>query len=193
MKAKLFLVLVFALALVVSGCTQATPPAPETPPPPAETEYAPEPPPEYEEVEDDHLIDYMPESNAFSSLDWAGVYRGVIPSAAGMGILVQLELDYTPDEGSFVLRAQYLVDERDVDEISASWDLEEWGDDVATFEGSLSWPEFGNRNVIELGGAQERSWPPFYHVGEGFLRQLDLSGGTITGELAESYILTKIG
>ena len=192
MKTKLILALILALALVVSGCTQTTPPAPETPPPPAEAEHAPEPSPEYEEVEDDHLIDYMPESNAFLSLDWAGVYRGVIPSAAGMGILVQLELDYTPDEGSFVLRAQYLTDEGDVDEIAAAWDLEEWGEDVATFEGPLSWPEFGNRNVIELGGATERGWPPFYHVGEGHLRQLDLSGGTITGELAESYVLTKV-
>ena len=190
MKAKLILVLILALALVVSGCAQTAPPAQETPPPPAEAEYEPEP--EYEEVEDEHLIDYMPGSNAFSSLDWAGIYRGVIPSAAGMGILVQLELDYTPDEGSFVLRAQYLTDDGDVDDIAAAWDLEEWGDEVATFEGSLSWPEFGNRNVIELGGAAERGWPPFYHVGESFLRQLDLSGGTITGELAESYILTKV-
>ena len=191
MKAKLILVLILALALVVSGCAQTTtPPAQATPPPPVEAEYEPEP--EYEEVEDDHLIDYMPESNAFLSLDWAGTYRGVIPSASGMGILVQLELDYTPYEGSFVLRAQYLTNDGDVDDISAAWDLEEWGDEVATFEGLLSWPEFGNRNVIELGGAEERSWPPFYHVGEGHLRQLDLSGGTITGELAESYILAKV-
>ena len=190
MKAKLILALILALALVVSGCAPtATPPAQGTPPPPAEAEYEPEP--EGEEVEE-YLIDYMPESNAFLSLDWAGVYRGVIPSAAGMGIMVQIELAYTPDEGAFVIRFQYLADDGDVDSISAAWDLEEWGDEVITFEGPLSWPEFGNRNVIELGGAQEHSWPPFYHVGEGHLRQLDMSGEAITGEHAEDYVLTKI-
>jgi len=111
--------------------------------------------------------------NPRNSLDWWGVYEGVIPSASGMGIEVRLTInrDYT-----FELRYEYIG--RDYSAVAS---------------GTFRWDDAGR--VITLDG--QRGFPPFYQVGEGFLRQLDIAGNPIYGSWGfpsdeERYILRMV-
>lgn len=105
--------------------------------------------------------------NSRNSLDWAGTYRGVLPCASCEGIETAMTLN--PD-GTYVSSARYL------------------GEDGQAFTGggAFEWDEDGNR--IRLSGEE----PLWFRVGENSLTQLRLDGSTITGVLAEYYVLTKI-
>lgn len=105
--------------------------------------------------------------NSRNSLDWAGTYRGVLPCASCEGIETAMTLN--PD-GTYVSSARYL------------------GEDGQAFTGggAFEWDEDGNR--IRLSGEE----PLWFRVGENRLTQLRLDGSTITGVLAEYYVLTKI-
>ena len=156
MKSKLVLIVIFLLALTIIGCT-ANPSAPQQAPP--------------------------EEANARNNLDWAGVYQGIVPSAAGMGIKVQLVLQA---DGSYQLTYEYLTDGAQLPEVG-SFDWNRLGANIFEESGNFEWDDTGN--VIKLDVA---NWPPYYRVGEGMLTQLDMSGNLITGELADNYILTKV-
>jgi len=106
--------------------------------------------------------------NSRSKLDWDGVYTGIIPSASGSGIQVRIVLN---KDNSFVMQYYYI--DRDGADFTQS--------------GTFSWNEDGS--VITL---DTESIPPYYQVGENFLRQLDLQGNIITGNLAENYVLGKV-
>ena len=177
MKSKLFTIVVLILAIAISGCAAAdtTPAAPPEPPAPQQT-----PPPEPVQPEEDE--DLNPHHNARNSLDWAGVYQGIVPSASGMGIQVQLVLQ---QDETFLLRYEYLTGEEPIPEIGSFG----WGkqDVDALASGSFEWDEAGN--VVRL---DVENWPPYFQVGEGRLTQLDMSGNLITGDLAENYVLTKV-
>jgi uncharacterized lipoprotein NlpE involved in copper resistance len=105
--------------------------------------------------------------NSRNSLDWDGVYSGIIPSASGSGIQVRivLNLNYT-----FELRYFY-IDRSESDMI---------------INGTFNWNDAGSIITLNTDRA-----PPHYQVGENFLRQLDLQGRVISGSLAENYILRK--
>ena len=176
MKAKLFLVIILALAVAIGGCSPAaTSPTPQ-PQPPAPAQPAP---PESAADNGEFEGTYH---NSRNSLDWAGVYQGIVPSAAGMGIKVQLII--YPDE-FFQLTYEYLKDGDPIPEIGNFG----WGKENADADesGTFTWDETGN--VIRLDVA---NWPPYFRVGEGMLTQLDMSGNLITGDLADNYILTKV-
>jgi heat shock protein HslJ/uncharacterized lipoprotein NlpE involved in copper resistance len=110
-----------------------------------------------------------PDSSA-TSLDWGGVYRGVVPCADCEGIETTITL---ATDGSYRLEARYL------------------GKSDGAFEqqGFFTWNPEGN--VIALEGLTNR--PILYLVGENHLVQLDLEGRRITGPLADRYRLAKIG
>ena len=110
-----------------------------------------------------------PDSSA-TSLDWEGVYRGVVPCADCEGIETTITL---AKDGSFRLEARYL------------------GKNYGSFEeqGFFTWNPEGN--VIVLEGLANR--PVQYLVGENHLLQLDMAGKRITGPLADYYRLAKIG
>ena len=108
--------------------------------------------------------------NSRNSLDWAGIYTGVIPSAGGEGINVRITL--TTDE-TYTVEYQYIGK----------------SDDVYTSIGTFSWKPDGN--TIILASEQEDGFPPYYKLGENTLTHLDLEGNIITGELADNYVLTK--
>jgi len=120
--------------------------------------------------------------NSRNSLDWGGVYQGIIPSASGMGIAVQLILHY--DE-TYLLTYEYLIDSAEIPEIGNFG----WGkENPETYEsGSFEWDEDGSIIRLDI-----TNMPPYFHVGEGRLTQLDMSGEFITGNLSDSYILTKV-
>lgn len=106
--------------------------------------------------------------NSANSLDWAGVYQGVVPCADCEGIRTSLTLKM---DNSYQLSSTYL------------------GKDAAPFEqqGHFEWDATGS--VIRL--LDQHDGPAFYKVGENQLIQLDMQGQQITGELAEHYQLKK--
>ena len=105
--------------------------------------------------------------NARTSLNWAGLYTGLIPAADGPGIEVQLRLN---DNETYTMSYQYV----------------DRGDAVFDASGTFRWMEDGNR--IELDTAD---FPNYYHIAEERVIQLDMEGRPITGLLAENYILVK--
>ncbi len=104
--------------------------------------------------------------NAKNSLDYKGTYTGRIPSASGEGILVSVTLA----DSTYVKKMEY-VNKKD-----------------ANFEekGTYTWNAAGN--TVTLQGSEA---PNQYFVGENTLSQLDMDGNTITGDLADMYILKK--
>ena len=104
---------------------------------------------------------------AKNSLDWAGVYKGLIPAADVSGINVE-----------FTLNADltYRVIYRYLDS----------GNDAYVYIGYFNWDRTGN--IITL---NSREIPPFYRVEKDALIQLDIYGKSITGALAEKYVLRK--
>jgi uncharacterized lipoprotein NlpE involved in copper resistance len=105
--------------------------------------------------------------NSRNSLDWKGVYTGVISCANCEGISVQITLDDNTYQASYL----YL------------------GKKDATpeqFSGKFSWDEAGSVVILET-----TDIPPYYKVGENRLIQLDMEGNPITGEHADMYVLAK--
>jgi heat shock protein HslJ len=100
-----------------------------------------------------------------TALDWAGVYRGVIPCADCQGIETVVVLR---SDGTFTTLARYLGK----------------GDEVFSKDGHFTWNAEGN-TVALAGGAS-------YRVGENHLTRLALDGSRITGAHADRYVLTKI-
>ena len=105
--------------------------------------------------------------NSRDSLDWAGVYSGIIPAADCPGIKVRIVLN---SDNSFELSYRY-IDREDSDSAA---------------KGKFSWDEAGS--VVILG---VKHFLPYYKVVENALIQLDLEGNVTTGFLAEYYVLKK--
>ncbi len=105
--------------------------------------------------------------NSRNSLDWAGVYEGVLPCADCPGIQTRLALQ---QDGRFELSMRYM--DRQVAPL------------VST--GSFSWNADGN--TITLDGAGRGA---MYRVGEGRLLQLD-SDGSMPAPNSHNRTLTKV-
>ncbi len=112
------------------------------------------------EVKDEH--------NAKNSLDYLGVYKGVLPCAYCEGIETEIVLN--KDE-TYTKKTKYLgKDDKVNDEL-----------------GDFTWLEDGNRMSLE--GID--SEPVLYFVSENKLIQLDQDGNKIEGDLAKNYELIK--
>ena len=97
---------------------------------------------------------------------WVGVYTGLIPSADGTGINVQITL--RSGEG-------YTIVYNYVDKPG-----------IFTESGTFNWDKAGK--IITLNNT---TFPPYYRVGGNYLLQLDMKGKKITGKLADQYVLKK--
>lgn len=108
--------------------------------------------------------------NSQTSLDWEGVYSGILPCAdcTGVQTVISLKKDLT-----FHISSKY------IDKSEGAFEK----------NGKFAWSQDGSR--IELLGVREGSMPIHYLVGENQLIQLNMQGQRITGELAERYILKK--
>lgn len=104
--------------------------------------------------------------NTANSLDYEGVYEGLLPAADGPGI--QTTLTLSPD-GTFVWRSEYL-DEQD-----------------GVFVDRGTYTLTGNVAALEVPGEGVR----YAKVEEGRLRLLDQDKKVITGPLADMYVLAK--
>lgn len=105
--------------------------------------------------------------NSQNSLDWNGVYKGVVPCADCSGIETSLTLnrDYT-----YVLSTLYQGKE----------------DQAHIYKGKFDWDSSGAVIILDEHNAKQR-----YKVGEGYLLMLNTEGEIITGEMADLYRLTK--
>lgn len=104
--------------------------------------------------------------NSQISLDWAGVYQGVLPCADCEGIKTQLVLN---EDLTYVLQTQYMGEY----------------DSIFTANGSFTWDDAGSK--ISLKNQDNHK----YLVGENQLFRLDREGNRITGSLENHYILKK--
>lgn len=109
--------------------------------------------------------------NSQNSLDWNGVYRGMLPCADCEGILTELELH---SDLTYQLEYQYQGE----------------ASEVYSEKGRFKWDDSGSKiTLIGAGDAADRR----YQVGENQLFSLDGDGNRISGELADMFILKKIG
>jgi copper homeostasis protein (lipoprotein) len=110
------------------------------------------------------------EHSSRNSLDWAGLYFGIVPCADCEGIktIITLNKDQT-----YSLETKYL---------GKSGDAE-------LMKGEFEWDKTGSK--ITLKNVDKNQRASMYRVGENTLTQLDLKGNTITGTLADKYILRK--
>lgn len=101
------------------------------------------------------------------SLDWPGTYVGTLPCADCAGIQTTLTLNR---DQTYTLSTTYE------------------GKDGGPFEqtGAFSWSPDGSTITLDAGDA-----PLAYKVGENMLLHLDMDGQTVTGELADRYVLRK--
>ena len=106
--------------------------------------------------------------NARNSLDYEGTYTGKLPTASGMGMIVTITLE----KDTYVKKMEYVGKK-----------------DIIVEKGEYTWNEEGN--TIILSGITDA--PNKYFVGENMLIQLDMNGNRITGELADMYVLHKLG
>ena len=108
--------------------------------------------------------------NTRTSLDWDGIYRGVLPCADCEGIQTTV---YLNKDLSYRLKTQYIGKP----------------DSEHLYSGNISWNSEGN--TIKLSGLNESTQPTSYFVGENTLTQLDSHGNRVTGALADKYVLSK--
>jgi len=101
--------------------------------------------------------------NSMTSVDWAGIYQGVLPCADCEGIKTQIIIN---NDLSYSLRTQYL------------------GKDEKIFQskGTFKWDESGSKITLDNENKQ------IYQVGENRIFHLDKDGNRITGEIADNYI-----
>jgi len=110
-----------------------------------------------------------PAHTSKNSLDWQGVYQGVLPCADCNGIQTELILK---EDLKYEKESKYL------------------GKEDATFseKGTFKWNDVGNKITLWNSENEESS---SYLVGENKLIQLDNNGNKAQGELASNYELTK--
>lgn len=109
------------------------------------------------------------EHTSQNSLDWNGLYKGVLPCADCEGIETNIILnaDYT-----YLIQTKYLGK-------GETKPIEKTG--------SFTWNAEGN--TVLFSGVENA--PNQYFVAENKIIQLDMAGKKIEGKLAENYILTK--
>lgn len=125
---------------------------------------------ENEDVENQTEVEQVPDMHTSQiALDWDGIYKGVLPCADCEGIETKVTLR---DDNSYTIKRLYL------------------GKDETVFQetGDLQWTEDGSTVVLTNSNDGNAT---LFKVGENHLRQLDLEGRAIRGELAEKYLLQK--
>jgi uncharacterized lipoprotein NlpE involved in copper resistance len=123
-------------------------------------------PAEQEATENVEAVDMAHTSQ--NSLDYYGTYSGTLPCADCEGMKTEIKLDAG---NNYTMKTVYV------------------GKDATVYEatGVYSWDKTGQ--IITLAGITDA--PCKYIVGENLLKQLDMEGNEITGDLADMYILRK--
>jgi uncharacterized lipoprotein NlpE involved in copper resistance len=111
--------------------------------------------------------DYFLNDNSQNSLDWNGIYQGILPCADCEGIKTEVRLNLN---NTFVLKTRYLGKD----------------DTVFIETGFFKWDKKGSKITLNEDNSHQ------YLVGENLIFKLDLNGEKIMGSLSENYILSKI-
>jgi uncharacterized lipoprotein NlpE involved in copper resistance len=125
---------------------------------------------ENEEIEEKTEMELVPDMHTSQiALDWQGTYSGILPCADCEGIKTEIVLR---DDNTYEIKRVYM------------------GKDETVFEetGNLQWTEDGGTVVLTN---KEDGNATLFKVGENHLKQLDLEGYPIEGDLAEMYVLQK--
>ena len=109
--------------------------------------------------------------NSRNSLDWQGVYRGVLPCADCEGIETEIKLN---KDLTYEITSKYLGKT----------------DEVFKENGSFKWDEAGAKITLE--NLDAKTTANQYLVGEDKLIKLDTEGNKIEGDLKEMYQLKKV-
>ncbi|MDR2084821.1 MAG: copper resistance protein NlpE [Bacteroidales bacterium] len=104
-----------------------------------------------------------------NSLDYAGIYEGMIPCADCEGIEVVITID---NQGNYTKKMVYLGKEPN---------------NVFTSKGKFIWNDEGNKITFDSEDGVE-----MYLVGENRLFMLDQDGNRIPGEHADMYIIEQV-
>jgi len=118
-----------------------------------------------------HLTISEMADNSRVSVDWDGTYSGIIPCADCEGIFIVITLN---KNSTYEMTMNYL---------GKSTDLE------ITFKGNFSWNDQGSIITLDI----EEEGMKMFKVGENKIIMLDVDGNEITGQLADNYILEKVG
>lgn len=112
------------------------------------------------------------QDNSRTSLDWNGIYSGIIPCADCQGIKTDIDLH---PEGTYSLARKYLGKD----------------DSVYTEYGTFHWNEQGNMITLEntIGGSRH----VYFKVGENHLTMVDAEGRMVQSDLADMQVLWKAG
>lgn len=104
--------------------------------------------------------------NSMNSVDWQGIYVGILPCADCEGIKTKIVLNA---DLSYTLETMYI------------------GKDEKVFQtkGTIKWDKTGGK--ITLDNTEKQ----IYQVGENQLFHLDKNGKKITGDLTDNYVLKK--
>lgn len=108
--------------------------------------------------------------NARISLDYYGIYEGIIPCADCEGIKVTVTLN---KDDTYALRSVYLKDGKELTPTG--------------YKGKYTWDDQGS--VITLNGVEGA--PSHFFVGEGNLTIVDQNGDEISSELEDYYVLEQ--
>lgn len=103
---------------------------------------------------------------SMTSIDWAGIYQGVLPCADCEGIKTQIVLQ---NDLSYALETSYIGK----------------NEKVFKTHGTFKWDENGSKITLDNENKQ------IYQVGENRIFHLDKDGNRITGDLADKYIMEK--
>lgn len=109
--------------------------------------------------------------NSQTSLDWPGVYRGVLPCADCEGIETEITINA---DLTYVVSSMYLGK----------------NNEVFKENGNFKWDEAGAKITLE--NVDPKAATNQYLVGENMLFKLDINGNRIEGDLKEKYQLKKV-
>jgi heat shock protein HslJ len=104
--------------------------------------------------------------NSRDSIDWEGIYQGIIPCADCKGIKTQITLN---KDLTYLIETKYLGKE----------------DTIIKISGNFFWDE--NGGIITLDNSNKQN----YLVSKNLLFHLDKNKNNISGNLSEKYILRK--
>ena len=103
------------------------------------------------------------------SLDWTGIYKGIIPSASGEGTDIEILIR---EDNTFLEKSIYLGKSEEIFEV----------------EGNFEWDNSGQIiSLFEKGDIYRK-----YFVGENKIIMLDTEGNFIEGQLKDLYVLDKL-
>ena len=123
-----------------------------------------------QQADTDIYVQLATGDNSRTSIDWAGIYFGVVPCADCPGIETRITLN--KDETYHI-----------------SWKYQDRGGEMFQNSGKFRWDDSGGIITLDL---DKDKFPNQYRVGENRLFQLDRDGNRITGDLATNYILPKV-